>query len=129
MEYEVKSEILGFERMRRVRLGVIDETFASLRDTENENISFTLVNPFALREYAVTIPPYVNALLEIDEGTKLAVYNVVVLQNPLDESRVNFLAPLVFNQDNYTMAQAVLKPKEYPEYGMAESIRSLIKES
>jgi len=129
MEYDVKSEILGFEKMNRARLSVIDETFASLRDVDNENISFTLANPFRLREYSVDIPPYINALLEIDEGSKVEIYTIVVLQNPLDESRVNFLAPLVFNHDNHTLAQAVLRPQDYPQYGMAESIRSLIKES
>ena len=129
MEYDVKSEILGFEKMSRVRLSMIDETFASLRDVSNEKISFTLVNPFKLREYTVNIPPFINALLEIDAGTKVGVYGIVVLQHPLDESRVNFLAPLIFNHDNQTVAQAVLARQEYPEYGMAESIRSLMEES
>ncbi|MBE0496193.1 MAG: flagellar assembly protein FliW [Campylobacterales bacterium] len=129
MEYDVKSEILGFEAMNRVRLSVIDETFASLRDVDNEKISFTLVNPFKLREYAVDIPSTINELLEIGAGAKFSVYAIVLLQNPLDESRVNFLAPLIFNHDNHTVAQAVLVHQEYPEFGVAESIRSLIKEA
>lgn len=127
MEYEVKSEILGFEAMRKAKLSSVDTMFATLRDVDNEKISFTLVNPFGLREYAFDIPAYINALLEIDEKSELLIYNTVVLQNPLDESCVNFLAPLIFNQTNGTMAQAVLKGKEYPDFGMAEPIREFLK--
>lgn len=124
MTYEVKSQILGFEQMVRAELEPIDEMFATLRDPDHAPIAFTLVNPYSLREYSFEIPYAIKALLEIDENSKLLVYNVVVVQDPLDMSCVNFLAPLIFNEGNQTMAQVVLKASGYPDFSMAQTIQS-----
>jgi flagellar assembly factor FliW len=82
------------------------------------------VNPYALREYSFDIPTSIRVLLDINEKSKLLVYNVVVIQDPLDESCVNFLAPLIFNQDNATMAQALLDIKDHFGFGFAEPIKN-----
>ncbi len=126
MQYTIKSPILGFEDMNQVRLDKVDEMFVTLRDIQNESISLTLVNPYSLREYSFDLPRSIKALLDIDENSKISVYNVVVIQDPLDESCVNFLAPLIFNEDNQTAAQIVLEKKSHPDFGMAESIKSLL---
>lgn len=128
MQYTVKSPILGFEDMEVVRLEKLDEMFATIRDIKNENISFSLVNPYALREYSFDISPSVRTLLDINENSKLSVFNIVVIQSPLDNSCVNFLAPIIFNEDNKTVAQLVLNSKTHPDFGMAETIRSLLDE-
>ncbi len=124
MVYEVKSQILGFEQMVRAELEPLDEMFATLRDPDHAFTAFTLVSPYSLREYSFEIPYAIKALLEIDENAKLLVYNVVVVQDPLDMSCVNFLAPLIFNEDNHTMAQVVLKVSEYPDFSIAQTIQS-----
>lgn len=127
MEYAVKSPILGFEDMNTIKLEKVDEMFVTIRDSENENISLTLVNPYLLREYSFDIPLSIKILLEINENSKLSVYNVVVIQDPLDMSCVNFLAPLIFNEDNNTVAQLILEDGVNPDYKMAETIRSFAK--
>jgi flagellar assembly factor FliW len=76
-----------------------------------------------LREYSFDVPLSVRVLLDINENSNVLVYNVVVIQNPLDESCINFIAPLIFNQDNATMAQAVLDVKNHPDFGLAEPIK------
>ncbi len=124
MQYEVKSPILGFETMKKVQLDVTDDLFATLKNCDDANISFTIVNPYTLREYSFDIPTSIRVLLDINEKSKLVVYNVVVIQDPLDESCVNFLAPLIFNQDNATMAQALLDAKDHPGFGFAEPIKN-----
>lgn len=124
MQYEVKSTILGFEHVTSVEITEIDEMFATLRSTDGTNVSFTLANPYILREYSFDIPTPVSVLLDINEKSNLIVYNIVVVQDPLDESCVNFLAPLIFNKDNGTMAQAVLDIKENPTFGVAEPIKN-----
>ena len=48
--------------------------------------------------------------------------NIMVMQNPIERSTINFLAPLVFNFDNLTMAQIVLDSIKYPHYSLAEPI-------
>jgi len=123
MQYQVKSDILGFEAMQCVELNEIDELFSTLSSCDN-TIRFTLVNPYALREYSFDLPTSVRVLLDINENSNLLVYNIVVIQDPLDESCVNFLAPLIFNKDNGLMAQAVLSVKEYPSFELAEPIKN-----
>jgi flagellar assembly factor FliW len=125
MKFEVKSEILGFENIKEVELKEIDELFSTLRSSEN--ISFTLVNPNRLRDYSFEVSNAMEALLEIKDEKDLMVFNVVVIQNPLDDSKINFQAPLIFNKANNTMAQDVLGLQKYPQFGLSESLKSFIK--
>lgn len=128
MTFQVKSSILGFEETLALEYAPVDELFSSVKDAANPDISFTLVNPYVLREYSFEIPAGTQALLELAPDSQVEVYVIAVLQNPLDESRVNFLAPLVFNRSNNTVAQVVLNPAEYPAFGMAEPLNSFLKE-
>ncbi len=123
-KYRVKSTILGFEDMSSVEIHEIDELFSTMQDADNDKISFTIVNPYQLREYSFDLPSDVKVLLDINEESKISIFNMVVIQNPLENSTINFLAPIVMNSDNFTIAQAVLNPKNHSDFGMAESIKS-----
>lgn len=125
-KYEVKGSILGFEKTMNVEIVQIDNLFSTIRDLDNENISFTVVNPYELREYSFDIQSNIKVLLDIKEKSNLSAYNIVVIQKPLENSTVNFLAPIVINNDNKTIAQAVLDPKRHPDFGMAEKIKSFM---
>ena len=110
MKYEVKSSILGFENTPRVEFTPVGDMLATIRDVDNENISFTLVSPYVLREYSFDIPISIQSLLEINENSNLLVYNtVMVVYDPIDDSVVNFLAPLIFNEDNTSIEHAGLR--------------------
>lgn len=124
MQYEVKSAILGFDQISTVELTEIDELFSILKSCDGNDLRFTVINPYVLREYSFDLPTSVKVLLNINENSKVLVYNVVVIQDPLDESCINFLAPLIFNQDNALMAQAVLNAKEHPDLSLAEPIKT-----
>ncbi len=124
MHYEVRGEILGFENTTMVEIHEIDELFSTMVDTQNENISFTIVNPYLLREYSFTVPTDIKILLDINDTSKISVYNILVIQKPLEMSTVNFLAPIIINHDNNKLAQTVLEPKKHPDFGMAETIES-----
>ncbi len=124
--YEVKVPILGFENIREVELSMIDDIFAQLHAIPKGGTSFTLVNPYALRTYQFDIPQATQVLLEINSETNLLLYNIVVVQNPISESTVNFIAPLLFNTDNKTMSQLILDSSKHPEYGIAEPISSFM---
>jgi len=121
--FEVKSNILGFENIKNIKINEIDEMFSTMHDGDS-NLSFTIVNPYMLREYSFDLPTDVKVLLSIKEDSSVSVYNIVVIQDPLENSTVNFLAPIVVNNDNFTIAQAVIDKKRHPEFGMAESIKS-----
>jgi len=128
MLYEVKGEILGFANTKQVDISEIDELFSTMTDKDNKGISFTLVNPYMLREYSFDIPTETKNLLHINRDSKISVYNILLIQKPLEKSVINFLAPIIINHDNNTLAQIVLDPKQNPDYGMAESIESFKKE-
>ena len=108
MEFEVKKPILGFENITKVEFEEIDGLFATLSPSNSKLPAFTLVNPYQLKEYSFDIPKDVQVLLDIKENSKVLVYNIVVLHNPITESVVNFKAPLIFNVDNKTMAQFII---------------------
>jgi flagellar assembly factor FliW len=127
MSYTVRGEILGFENTKKVSIHKIDDLFQTLKDEENEHISFTLVNPYMLREYSFDVPAETQTLLEITPESKVSVYNILVIQKPLEDSIINFLAPLIINHDNNTLTQIVLDPKDHPEFGIAEPIKSFKK--
>lgn len=84
--------------------------------------SFTLINPFVLKPYEIEIPESVQTVLGINENSNILIFNIVVIQQPLERSAVNFVAPLIFNTDNLTMAQTILDGKAAQEHGMAECI-------
>ncbi|WP_457747672.1 flagellar assembly protein FliW [Sulfurimonas sp.] len=127
MSYEVKSHILGFNDTTEVEIKEIDPLFYTMTDTNNKHISFTLVNPYLLREYSFDVPSDIKILLEINENSNISVYNILVIQKPLEKSTINFLAPIIINHDNNSLAQVVLDPKKNPDFGMAETIESFRK--
>ena len=124
--YEVKIPILGFEDIQQVSLSQIDDIFAQIHAEPQGSTSFTLVNPYALRSYQFDIPQATQVLLEINSETNLLLYNIVVVQNPIYDSTVNFVAPLLFNTDNKTMSQLILDSSKHPEYGIAEPINTFM---
>jgi len=127
MSYTVRGEILGFENTKKVTIHKIDDLFQTLQDEDNEHISFTLVNPYILREYSFDVPSETQTLLEITPESKISVYNILVIQKPLEDSVINFLAPLIINHDNNTLTQIVLDPQDYPDFSIAEPIKSFKK--
>jgi flagellar assembly factor FliW len=124
MNYIVKGTILGFENTLNVEIHEVDELFSTLVDSDNKNISFTILNPYLLREYSFDLPSDLKILLEIDENSNVSVFNIVVIQKPLEDSTINFLAPLIINNDNNTIGQAILNKKKHPDFGMAEKIKT-----
>lgn len=124
MSYEVRGNILGFEEISQIGIHEVDNLFSTMQDINDENISFSIVNPYSLREYSFDLPLDIKVLLEINENSNVSVYNIVVIRKPLESSTVNFLAPIIVNNDNNKIAQAVLDPKKHPDFGMAEEIKS-----
>jgi len=124
MNYEISGKLLGFANTKRVTIEKIDDFFSKMVDIENDNISFTLINPYLLREYSFDVPKDVKEDMEITNESKLSVHNIIVIQHPLEKSTVNFLAPIIINHDNNKLTQIILDPKQHPDFGMAERIET-----
>ena len=125
MIFSVKSPILGFEHIKTMELIELDKFFVKLASKDDET-SFTMINPFALRSYEFDIPSYYEELMDIKESSQLRFYNIIVVALPLEKSTVNFVAPIVCNMDNMTLSQVVLDVTKYPQYGQAEMIENFI---
>ncbi|PAF43073.1 flagellar assembly protein FliW [Helicobacter sp. 11S03491-1] len=128
MIFDVKSPILGFENVTKMKLEKIDNIFVRLSNAENDVPVFTLINPFVLREYEFDVPVALKLLLDLDNSKNIFTANIMVIQTPIQNSTINFLAPIIFNFDNQTMGQVVLDSLKYPQYGLAESISAYYQE-
>ncbi len=126
--FEAKYPILGFENVHTYEFEAVDDNFATIRNSEGGMPAFTLVNPFVLRDYAFDVPVAVRALMDLTHDTNMLIYLVLIVKKPFKESLANFLAPIIFNVDNKTMAQVVLDEGIYTEYLAAEPLSKFIAE-
>ena len=124
MKFDIMIPLLGFEDIKQLELEKIDDIFMKMQSCENENVSFILVNPYALREYDFNVSDAIKDTLEITKEANLLIYNIVLIQTPIEDSIVNFIAPIVFNTDNSKVAQIILTDSR--EYGVAEKISSFL---
>ena len=128
-EFIVKSPILGFEDITKMKLEKIDDIFMKLSNADAPLPCFTLVNPFALWDkYSFEIPSAIQVLLDLQEGKTqdILIANIMVVYKEITDSTINFIAPIVFNFDNKTMAQVVLDAPKYPHYSIAEPIATFL---
>ena len=125
MKFDMVTPLLGFEDIKQVELQKIDDIFMRMQSCEDENISFTLVNPYVLREYDFEVPKNLKEELEITVDSNILIYNILLIQTPIEDSIVNFIGPLVFNSDVNKAAQIILADSK--EYTVAEKISSFLK--
>jgi len=121
MIFSVKAPIPGFETIKEVELEKIDEFFVKFI-SKSDPTTFTLINPFMLRPYEFEIPEYFRTLLDVNEKSNILILNIMIIATPIETSTVNFIAPLVFNVDNQSLAQVVLDANQHPDFGLMESI-------
>lgn len=124
MKFDISVPLLGFESIKQVELNKIDDVFMKMVSCEDNQISFTLIDPFILREYDFEIPNNVKEIMEIDEKSNLLILNIVLIQTPIESSVVNFVGPLIFNTDNNRAVQVILA--ESTKYGVAEKISTFL---
>lgn len=125
MQFDLKLPLLGFESVSRMELQKIDDIFMRL-ESIGEGPSFTLINPFVLREYSFDIPTSLLALMQITPESNILIYNIVILHTEIENSTINFVAPLIFNTDNQTMAQIIIDNRT--DFSIADPIYTYLKE-
>ena len=126
MRLEVVSPILGFEAIKTFSWEKIDDFFSRLEAVGKKEIVFTLIDPATIRSYDFTVPLFYKNLLEIEKDEDVAVFNIVIIQNPIENAAINFLAPLIVNTKKNLIAQIALDSAKYPDFGIAEPIKGYI---
>lgn len=124
MKFDISVPLLGFDNVTQVDLQKIDDIFMKMQSTTDEHISFTLINPFVLREYDFEVTQNIQDALEATEDSNLLILNIVLIQTPIEDSIVNFIGPLIFNTDNNKAAQIILPDSS--KYGVAEKISNFL---
>jgi len=124
MIFDLKAPIFGFDSTTKLELKKIDEIFMRLQSVDANEPSFTLINPFVLRDYEFDIPSVLQEKLEIDNNSNLLIFNIVMIQKPIEDSTINFVAPLIFNTDTQVMAQMIINDRQ--DYGVTEAISSFL---
>ncbi len=122
MTFDISTPLLGFENIKQVQLERVDDIFMKMISCDDQLLSFTLVNPFILREYDFEVPTTTLEALEATQDSNLLILNIVLIQTPIEDSLVNFLAPIIFNTDSKKASQIILA--ESTKYGVAEKISS-----
>ena len=125
MKFDIVHPLLGFENIKEVQLHKIDDIFMKMQSVSDKNISFTMINPFVLREYDFEVPETLKELLSINENSNLLILNIVLIQTPIEDSLVNFISPLIFNTDTNKATQIVISDNS--NYGVAEKISNFLK--
>lgn len=125
MVFNVKAPIPGFEIIKEVELEKIDEFFVKLI-SKSDTTTFTLINPFMIKNYEFKVPEYFKSLLDIKEDTNILILNIMIIATPIESSTINFIAPLIFNTDNGTVAQVLLDANLYPDFGLMESVSNFL---
>ncbi len=123
MDLKIVSPILGFDAIKSMTLKQIDEYFSTL---ESDGVSFTLIDPTKIREYNISIPTSYAKLLDIDDGDKIDIYCIVIIQKPIEKSFVNFVAPIIVNSTKKLLLQVALDDKEYEQFGLSEPISNYL---
>ncbi|WP_297814383.1 flagellar assembly protein FliW [uncultured Helicobacter sp.] len=126
-KFQVKSPILGFDNVNEVEFAEVDDGALAFLSLQGQDVELLLINPYKVREYSFEVPTPIQTLLDITKNSKVKVFCVFVREKE-SEIRINFLAPIILNDDNKTLAQVILSAKEYPTFGVAESIKNYIKE-
>ncbi len=128
MIYKIKSPLLGFENIKQMELEKMDDIFLKLSDLdENSSIAFTLIDPYKLRNYDIEVPKSYQELLKLTESSEILIYNIMILLNPIENSTINFLAPLIFNKTDKLMGQIVLDNTKYQNYSIVDKISNYLR--
>jgi len=120
---KVAKPIFGFEDIGEFEFEKIDDFFYTIKSGE---ISFTLIDPLAVRDYSFSIDNSYKDMLEAEDSSDIKVYNIVMILNPIEESTINFLAPILINEKKGLLTQVVLDEKKYPEFGLREKIKNFL---
>lgn len=129
MKLNVKCPILGFEDTKTVEFSNIDDIFSKVQSLDGNEFTFILIDSQLIRPgYDFDIPLYYQELLNLNKDSKRQAFIIVALyEQDINDSRLNFLAPVLVNWDTNSMVQIILDPNSYPDYFQAEKISNYMK--
>ena len=112
--YKIVLPILGFEGFNSLSIEKIDESFSFL--VLNEKTKITVMNIKALNKISFNFEIDDSALekLKIKSKNDFDTYFVVVSQNPIENSIVNLISPILINEKDKLIGQYLTSLKVDP---------------
>ncbi|NMF00560.1 flagellar assembly protein FliW [Aneurinibacillus aneurinilyticus] len=112
--YTFEQGIPGFPNEREFLLVQVQDSPFTVLHSLQGNLYFFLIDPFRFfADYEFALPDYVLDQLEIKNRENVLSYSIVVLRDPLHDSTVNLVAPIVLNTTNRKGMQLVLEKTNY----------------
>lgn len=112
--YTFENGLPGFSDKREFLLVHVKESPFTVLHSIAEDLYFFLMDPFTIfPDYEFTLPEYVIQRLGIEQREQVVCYSIVVLREPLSDSTVNMVAPVVLNTTGRTGMQVVLESTSY----------------
>lgn len=111
--YHFPKGIPGFEDEREFALIKTDDSpFSHLQSVTERNLSFLLADPFIFYpEYEFELGS--SDLEELNIQSQVVIRCMLTLQDQVDQSTINLLAPLALNPDNQIGKQVILHQTSY----------------
>ena len=112
--YKIVLPVLGFEGFSSLSIEKIDESFSFL--VLNEKTKITVMNIKALNKISFNFEIDDSALekLKIKSKNDFDTYFVVVSQNPIENSIVNLISPILINEKEKLIGQYLTSLKVDP---------------
>ena len=111
--YSFPKGIPGFEEHNQFAIIDMEGTpFSYLQSLVEPEISLLITDPFEFyKNYEFELPTPVVEELKLDNGVQIR--NVVTLQEQVQQSTLNLLAPIIFNTESQTARQVILHDTSY----------------
>ncbi len=88
--------------------------FAFLQSTQDANLTFLIVEPFSfLPEYTFELSDEWSKEIGVSTENPPQIFNIVSIKEPLQQSTVNLLAPVIVNWKDCKAKQIILEKVEY----------------
>lgn len=111
-----ESGIPGFDDMNSYAIIPLseDQVYLVLQSTETPELAFVITDPFIhFKEYEFSLSEETIHQLKIENEQDVVVYVILTLQEKINETTANLLAPLVMNTKQRLSKQIILHNTKY----------------
>jgi flagellar assembly factor FliW len=107
--------IPGFpEETQFIFLPLEDTEFLIMQSVETPELAFVTSSPFTFfKDYEIKLSEQVLDALKIERESDVVALVILSVQDPLQKSTANLLAPIVFNPNHNLGKQAILEKSTY----------------
>jgi len=113
---DTHGSLLGFEHLNQFLVSVLEEnsSFAFMQSLEDEYIGFIVASPFSYyTDYCFELDEKHQVQLDVKYPEQVLVLSIVTMNESLERSTMNLLAPLIVNIDNNKAMQIIMPHLKY----------------